>query len=147
MSSTAEEIKVLVQRFGQAMNSRQWDLLDDVVAPGFVRHCQATPDVDVRSLQAFKEYLKQDDSVFPDSVQTLHHHVVEGDLVAIWATYEGTQKGPMGSFPPSGKRVSLDFAAFLRVEGGRIAEMWVTWDNLTALFQLGHLPPGPRKPA
>ncbi len=147
MSSTAEEIKALVQRFGQAINSRQWDLLDDIVAPGFVRHCQATPDVDVRSLQAFKDYLKHDSTVCPDSVQTLRHQAAEGDLVAIWATYEGTQRGPMGPFPPSGKRVSLEFAAFLRVDAGRIAEMWVTWDNMAALAQLGHLSPAPPKTA
>ena len=25
---------------------------------------------------------------------------------------------------------------------GRIAELWVTWDNMTILAQLGHLPGG-----
>ncbi len=28
-----------------------------------------------------------------------------------------------------------------RLEDGKIAEMWVTWDNLSALMQLGHFPP------
>jgi predicted ester cyclase len=73
--------------------------------------------------------------------------VVEGEMAAIWATYEGTQKGPMGPFPASGKRMQLEFAAFLRVQKGRIAEMWVTWDNMAALAQLGHLPPTPSAPA
>jgi len=143
MSATVEATKALVQRFGAAMNSRRFDLLDDIVAPEFVRHCQATPDVTVRSLPAFKEYLSQDAAVFPDSVQTLRHLVAEGDLVALWATYEGTQRGPMGPFPASGKRVCLEFGAFLRIDAGRIAEMWVTWDNMAALAQLGHLPPAP----
>jgi steroid delta-isomerase-like uncharacterized protein len=141
MSPSSEENKALVRRFGEAMNARRPDLLDDIVARDFVRHCQATPQVDVRSLQEFKEFLKQDDAVFPDSVQTLRHQVAEGDLVAVWVTYEGTQKGPMGPFPASGKRMQLDFAAFLRVHDGKIAEMWVTWDNMAALAQLGHLPP------
>ncbi len=143
MSAKAEETKALVRRFGEAMNSRRYDLLDEIVAPGFVRHCQATPDVEVRSLRAFKEFLTRDNAVFPDSVQTLRHQVAEGDLVAVWATYEGTQQGPMGPFPASGKRVWLEFGAFLRIDSGRIAEMWVTWDNMAALAQLGHLPPPP----
>jgi predicted ester cyclase len=43
--------------------------------------------------------------------------------------------------------MQLEFAAFLRVEDGRIAEMWVTWDNMAALTQLGHLPPAPSQSA
>jgi len=145
MNTTAEENKALVRRLGEAMNSRRLDLLDDIVAPDFIRHCQATPDVNVTSLEAFKAYLRQDSGVFPDSVQTLERQVAEGDSVAVWLTYEGTQTGPMGPFPASGKKMRLDVSALLRVRAGRIAEMWVTWDNMAALAQLGHLPAGPGK--
>jgi steroid delta-isomerase-like uncharacterized protein len=140
MHATSEENKVLVRRFGEAMNTRQLHLLDELVAPGFLRHCQATPEVEVRSLQEFKDFLRQDAAVFPDSIQTLQHMLAEGDLVAIWATYEGTQRGQMGPFPPSGKKMRVDFGAILRVENGKIAELWVTWDNMAALAQLGHIP-------
>jgi steroid delta-isomerase-like uncharacterized protein len=145
--TASAENKVLVRRFGEAMNARQLDLLDELVAPDFIRHCQATPEVTVGSRDQFKDFLRQDAAVFPDSRQILQHMLAEGDLVAIWATYEGTQKGQMGPFPPSGKRMQVDFAAVLRVENGKIAEMWVTWDNKTILAQLGHLPApsGPKK--
>jgi len=139
MTTTAEENKSLARRFGEAMNARQLDLLDELVAPGFVRHCQATPGVCVTSLAEFKEYLRQDATVFPDSVQAAKHLIAEGDLVAVWATYEGTQTGQMGPFPPSGERMFLEVGAVLRVENGRIVELWVTWDNMAALAQLGHL--------
>lgn len=145
MRTSSKENKVLARRFGEAMNARQFDLLDELVAPGFVRHCQATPEVDVRSLPGFKDFLRRDAAVFPDSIQTLKHIVAEGDLVAIWATYEGTQRGQMGPFPPSGKKMLLDFGAVLRVEDGKIAELWVTWDNMAALAQLGHLAVVPGK--
>ncbi len=45
----------------------------------------------------------------------------------------------MGPFPPSGKKMQVDFGAVLRVENAMIAELWVTWDNMAALAQLGHL--------
>jgi predicted ester cyclase len=51
----------------------------------------------------------------------------------------------MGPFPTSGKRMEVDFGAVLRVENGKVAEMWVTWDNMAALAQLGHLPTPPGK--
>jgi len=142
--STAEN-KILVRRFEEAMNKRQLDALDEVVAPNFVRHCQATPDLDVRSLEQFKGFLRQDVAVFPDNTQTFTHVIAEGDMVAAWATYEGTQLGQMGPFPPSGKKVRFDFAAILRVENGKLAELWVTWDNMTILAQLGYLPSAPTK--
>jgi predicted ester cyclase len=145
MRTPSEENKVLVHRFGEAMNTRQLHLLDELVAPGFLRHCQATPEIDVRSLQEFKDFLRRDAAVFPDSIQTLKHILAEGDLVAVWATYEGTQIGQMGPFPPSGKKMRVDFGAVLRVENGKIAEMWVTWDNMATLTQLGHLPAPPGK--
>jgi steroid delta-isomerase-like uncharacterized protein len=142
--TTSDENKVLARRFGEVMNARQFDVLDELVAQNVVRHCQATPAVEVRSLEQFKDFLRQDAAVFPDSIQTPTHILAEGDLVAVWATYEGTQRGQMGPFPPSGRKMRVDFAAVLRVEGGKIAEMCVTWDNMAALAQLGHLPAAPK---
>lgn len=145
MGIPTAENKILVRRFEEAMNTRQLDALDEVVAPNFVRHCQATPNLDVRSLEQFKDFLRQDAAVFPDNTQTFTHVIAEGDTVAVWATYEGTQRGQMGSFPPSGRKVRFDFAAILRVENGKLAELWVTWDNMTILAQLGYLPAAPAK--
>jgi predicted ester cyclase len=97
--------------------------------------------VDVRSLDAFKAYLRQDASAFPDSTHTLRYVVAEGDLLALWITCVATQRGQMVPFPPSGKTMQLDSGIMLRIERGRIAEMWATWDNLAALAQFGHVPP------
>ncbi len=79
--------------------------------------------------------------VCPDSKVEINQMVAEDDRVAIWATYSGTQEGAMGPFPPSGKRMVLEFGAIFRVEEGKLAELWVTWDNMAALSQLGHFPP------
>ena len=54
MGNLTAECKILVRRFEEAMNMRQLDALDEVVAPNFVRHCQATPNLDVRSLEQSK---------------------------------------------------------------------------------------------
>ncbi len=143
MSTTTEQNKAVIRRFMDAWNSRQPEAFDELIAPNVVRHCQATPGVNVRSLDQLKEFLRQDTAVFPDSIQTITHLVAEGNLVAARSTYEGTQKGPMGPFPPSGAKAKFDFGAVFRIEGGKIAEWWVTWDNMTILRALGHLPSGP----
>jgi steroid delta-isomerase-like uncharacterized protein len=140
MDTTSEQNKAVVRRFWDAMNRHQLDALDELITADVVRHCQATPGVDVRSLYQLKDFLRQDTAVFPDSVQTITHLVAEGNLVAVWATYEGTQQGQMGSLPPSGRKVQFDFGAVFRLESGKIAEWWVTWDNMAILRALGHLP-------
>ena len=140
---STQENKVLVRRFEEAMNTRQLDLLDDIIAPNFVRHCQATPQLDIRSREQFKDFLRQDAAVFPDNTLTLTHLLAEGDLAAAWGTYEGTQMGQMGPFPASGKKARVDIGAVLRVENGNVAELWITWDNMTLVAQLGHLPAVP----
>jgi predicted ester cyclase len=136
-------MKELVRRLEVAMNKRQLDDLDEVVAENFVRHCEATPDVDVRSREDFKQFLIDYTAVFPDNVQTFTHIVAEGDQIGVFATYEGTHTGPMGPVPPTGKKVNFHFGGVFRVENGKLAEFWITWDNMFVLGQLGLLPPPP----
>jgi len=110
MSGAAtEQNKAVTRRFFDAWNSREVDAFDDIVAPDVVRHCDATPGVEGRSLEHIKEFLRQDSAIFPDSTQTIKLLVAEGNLVAVWVEYEGTQQGQMGPFPPSGRKAQFDF--------------------------------------
>ena len=140
-ANLTEHNKEIVRRNALAINSRDLELLAATTAQDLVRHCQATPEIEIRNLKQFKEFLLADWATFPDSVLTITELVAEGDRVAIWATYEATQTGPMGPFPASGKRMSLDIAGVFRIADGKIAEIWVEWDNMSALTQLGHFPP------
>ena len=140
MSTTTEQNKTVIRRFLEAWNNRQPEAFDELIALDVVRHCQATPAVEVRSLDQLKEFLEQDTAIFPDSRQTIVHMVAGGDLVGVWGTYEGTQQGPIGTLLASGARKQFDFGAMFRMADGKIAEWWITWDNMTILRQLGHMP-------
>jgi steroid delta-isomerase-like uncharacterized protein len=142
LDANIERNKAVIRDFFDAWNGRRAESFDELVAPDVVRHCEATPGLEARSLDDLKEFLRLDTAVFPDSVQTVQLLLAEGDLVATWTTYEGTQTGPMGPFPPSNRKVHFDFGAVFRMENGKIAEWWMTWDNMTILRALGHLPDG-----
>lgn len=133
--------KEIVARMVETINARDFEALDEIVAPDVRRHSGATPDVSVESLDDFKAFLRQDLSAVPDAVQEIQFTLAEGVLVAGRFTYRGTQTGPMGPFPASGRPLELPFNGILRIEDGKIAEIWVEWDNLNALTQLGHFPP------
>ena len=62
--------------------------------------------------------------------------------MGVWGTYEGTQRGPIGPLLASGARTHFDFGAVFRMADGKIAEWWITWDNMKILRQLGHMPSG-----
>ena len=141
---TPEEANVaVVQAIGEAMNAQDLDALDGLMAPDLVRHSAATPGVEVRSLEEFKQFLRQDSASFSDTHQDLQMIVADDDLAAAYVVYRGIQSGPMGPFPATGSPFELPFMAFFRLEEGKVQEMWVEWDNMALLRQLGHLPPGP----
>jgi predicted ester cyclase len=137
-SSTNEDI---VLRMIEAVNTRDFDALDDIVSPTVRRYSGATPEVQVTSLDEFKAFLHADLAAVPDAMQEVNLIFSSGDMVAVHEIYRGTQTGQMGPFPPSGRSLELPFIGLLRVEDGKVAEIWVEWDNLNALAQLGHFPP------
>ena len=127
-----------------AINQRDLEGLGTWVAEDVVRHSAATPGVVVSNIDEFRAFLEQDFASVPDSVMEIDLIFGSGAYVAMRARYSGTQAGQMGPFPPSGKRFEIPFIGILRFADGKIAEIWVEWDNLSALTQLGHFsPPAP----
>jgi len=140
-SKQLEENKDLIKRFTEATNDADWDAFDELLTEDFTRHCQATPDVQINSREEFKKLQEGFIVSMPDQKITSEMIIAEGDKVAAYATYSGTMTGPMGNFPPTGKSVESKFLTIFRIEDGRIAEIWVEWDNLAMLTQLGLFPP------
>lgn len=137
----AQRNKDIVTKAFEVVANGDYDKFNTYIADNYVRHCQATPDFNIKSLDEFKEFIRQDRLVCPDQTLEIKKLVAENDLVAFWAIYRGTQTGQMGPFPPSNKQVELEFSGIHRLEGDKIVETWVTWDNIAYLTQLGYFPP------
>ncbi len=54
-------------------------------------------------------------------------------------TDSGTHRGVFLGVPPTGKAITTHEFAFYRLVGNKIAEVWVTADDLDILRQLGAL--------
>jgi predicted ester cyclase len=79
-------------------------------------------------------------AAFPDYHEELHQLVAEGPMVVAHFTCSGTQSGPWGVLPASGKRVAFDEIVLLELRDGRVVRQRGIADNLSALRQLGILP-------
>lgn len=99
-----------------------------------------SPDLD-----GFKRMVEMLRAAFPDFESAVEDMVVEGDKVAVRSVNRGTHTGPLMGIPPTGKRVSWEGMAILRVRDGKIVERWGVIDTLSLLQQLGAAPhrPGP----
>ncbi|MFQ5555188.1 MAG: ester cyclase [Acidimicrobiia bacterium] len=117
-------------------------------APDSARHSQATTEMpEIRGREAMLAFLEATFAAFPDWHDEIELMVAEGDKVAYVTTGTGTNTGPMGPMPPTGKPVSVVNHITQRIEDGRIAETWIEWDNLAVLAQLGLFPPPDADPA
>ena len=99
------------------------DELRSLLADGYVHH---TPRADLTADQ-FIGQLGLINGAWSDIDFRVVHTVVEGDMVAVLVTVEGTQVGELFGTPATGRRVSTAGATFMRIEDGRVAEDWDAW--------------------
>ena len=137
-ATTPEDNKRLVQRFVEAQNTGNLDLYDRLLTTDFVRH-SSTSDRELRGREAYIAFLREDQQVFPDFKADIEMMLAEGNRVALYGTMSGTQRAQKGPFPPTGKTFETKIVGFFRIEQGRIAELWVEWNMLDLLIQLGHV--------
>ncbi len=143
LDSQAQKNKEIVKKSFEVVGDGDYEGMDAYIASNYIRHCQATPDLVIESLDAFKEFIRKDRETFPDQKLEVVMLVAEGDLVAFWGRYKVPQMNQMrAAFPPT-YLVDLDFSGVHRLENGKVVETWVTWDNVTVLTQLGLYPPKP----
>src|SRR3712207_4185420 len=136
-----EENKTLVRRSWATANT---DVLDEVYAPDALWHL---PELDIRGVEEFKEYLTPYINAFPDLNVTVEDEIAEGEKVKVKRlminrfTLRGTHQGETEEFgPPTGRQIELKGMTISRIEGGKIVEEWQAYENPRLMDQLGLAP-------
>jgi len=128
--------------FIQAFNEDFWNkqniaAFEKYFTADFISHY---PGVDMNGEQVIglcKAYF----SAFPDLHITTDDLIAEGDkVVKVW-TANSTNKGDFMGIPATGKRIVVKGIEVFRIKDGKIAENWVSMDNLGMMQQLGVIPP------
>ena len=98
----------------------------------------ASPE-DLISNETLRQKVRAFRRSFGDVEITPHVIVATGDYAAVHFSARGTHRGTFQGVRASGRSWTATCSAMYRVEAGRIADFWVTWDVLAILEQIGGL--------
>jgi predicted ester cyclase len=135
---STEQNKAVVLRFiEEVQNQHHLDVIDEVYSPNFINHNAQAGQAGIEGTKAFFGMMF---AAFPDMHFTVNMMVAEGDLVATYKTFHGTQLGVFMGTPPTGRQVTVDVMDILAVHEGKITDHWTVDDSLGMLRQLGLIP-------
>jgi predicted ester cyclase len=124
-----------------AINTRQLERIRDLVADDFVDH-GAPPGVVPPGPEGYITVMQ-----FVTGVLELHYELHEvvatDDMVAVRATGRGLHRTDHLGVPATGRPYAMPSMHMFRSDGDRLAEHWGVRDELSVLYQVGALTPGP----
>ena len=118
-------------------NRKKTDMAGDLFAATCVIH---TPDGGLTGVDGAKQLLSAYGSAFPDFQMTVDELIAEGDQVALRYSFSGTNAGPFGAAPATGKRVTTHGMTIVRIGNGKVTEARMEWDRVSLRQQIGLLP-------
>lgn len=135
--TTTEEENVATARIWheEGTNNRDPDALYGILAPEVVHHA-AGGFPNTMDAAGVVGMMSQFPPAFSDLHYTIDFFVAEDDLVVERYTATGTQDGPLGDLPPSGRTATWTGVNIFRFECGKIVEVWSEVDALGRLAQL-----------
>ena len=132
----AEDNKALIRRLiEEVYNEANLDGVDELVAPDIFDHA-AVPEHQ-HGIDGFKHVMEWVREFSSDVHYDIDDIIAEGDKGVVRMTQSGTHTGGVRGIPPTGKRFSVDYVHWFRLEDAKVAEMWAVRDDLTRLEQLG----------
>lgn len=114
--------KVLVRRLYDGFSTGGVDLLDEVVAEGFIDH-DPMPDQPA-GLVGLKQAVGSFRSAFPDGEMVVEDFVAEGNKVVARVSMSGTHRGEYAGLPGTGRLIRSEGVEIFRIADGKIVEGW-----------------------
>jgi len=125
--SNAENKELVRRYFDERWNHRSLDVCDELLSSSM-------------NIEEQKEFVRAQHAALGNLHLTILELLAEGDQVAIHWRIDGTHKGDFLGVAATGKPVTFQGIALLRITDGKIAGDIAYWDNLSILQQLGAVP-------
>jgi predicted ester cyclase len=140
--SDLETNKSIAQRLIEVFNSRQLDLLEDVLHPEFRgrRISAFAPDEPEVGPGARRKLYEMFYQAIPDARGEVLDVVAEGDKVVLADRFGGTHRGEFLGRPGTGDHVEWLAIHFYTIRDGKVLEDAYIRDELAIMQQLGPVP-------
>ncbi len=130
-----EQNKTVVRRLiEESWNQNNLAVADELLSSDFVDH--NLPPGAPNGVEGYKQGVTMFRASFPDIQFTIEHMLVEHDRVAIRLSGHGTHRGTFMGIAPTGRQVTFGGMAFIRLDGGKVAERWGLSDMPGLMQQL-----------
>ena len=138
MSTQTEQNKAIVRRSYETADKNDLTAFSEQLAPDLVLHYPGMPgplnrESLIQMMNAMFAGLTQRQHVFEDQI-------AEGDKVATRLTLHAVHTGEFQGMPATGKQIAMAQTAIHRIRDGKIAEVWVSSDDVGMMQQLGLMP-------
>ena len=136
MSSNLESAK---QFFDACETGKGWESCQAYCHADATFSSQTTALAEISTLEGYCEWMKNLFTPVPDGRYELKFFAEdeERNSVAAVAVFHGTQTGPGGPVPPTGKKVAADYVYHMEFDRERIKHMTKIWNDTISLQQLG----------
>jgi len=128
---------VMHEWFEQVWNRGDASAIDRLLAPDATMHNFDQLGNDAQGSASFVERYHRFRAAFPDLHFTLHDAFESGAYTAGRWTFTGTHTGNGLDIPPTHRKIEFAGMSFARIENGRAAEVWDSWDANGMMKQLG----------
>jgi steroid delta-isomerase-like uncharacterized protein len=135
------ENKARARQFFENFDSRRFDAIGALLAPGEVAHLPGAPQP--LDWPAHQQYAAAFVAAFPDCYHTIEDQVADAGNVVTRLTFHGRHDGALMGIPPTGKTIAIGGMSWFRMANGLIAEEWTHFDRMGLMAQLGVAPAPP----
>ncbi len=118
------------------LNQGDVSLADEVFTSDCIVHLTGVAEP-IKGVEAWKQVVRGLLAAFPDLRFTINEEIVAGDRVAFRWHAHGTNNGPLGPVPPTGRKVAIEGLIVDHLVDGKVAERWEQYDQSLMLQQLG----------
>ena len=126
-----EENKAIIRKMMEAVNERNLDLIDELIAPEYVDHTNH-----LRGREEVNKFLTTHFKGL-DIHFAIEDMVAEEDKVWVYLTFTGTHVGDFHGFPPTGKNLTEKIVQMYRIVNDMMVENLQVSNPLDLLMQPG----------
>ena len=135
----ADITAIAKQFFDACETGKGWAGCKAYCKPNASFAAQVEPLAEVRTLEAYADWMKGMMTVLPDATYAVKSFATDNDRksVCAYGVFSGTHSGQGGPMPPTGKRTNTDYVYVMEFDGDKIRHMTKIWNSGWALKQLG----------